>query len=69
MAEDWLTRVKDERAELRVKHSNLALFFGTEVYQKLPQQAKGLLRLQYSVMESYLTILGIRIADAEATAG
>lgn len=66
--DDWLARLKDERAELRERYNNLALFLGADKFDTLDKTDQTLLRIQYATMETYAILVDARIRRAEAKA-
>ena len=55
-------RVVTELDELNEKREKLAAFFNTETYNGLPAVERTLLMAQSTIMQSYASILGQRIA-------
>lgn len=56
-----LGRVKIEYFELAEKNTKLREFIGSEIYNALSEEAKDLLKKQYTVQLEYLDILDKRI--------
>lgn len=54
-------RVVDEKKELDEKLTKLNAFFSGSIFQTLPQDEQGRLKLQSEVMERYSNILQERI--------
>ena len=58
---DFKTRLKDEYDELATKKDSLWIFLKGDVYKELSLEAQGLLTIQFTTMQSYLHILGLRL--------
>ena len=54
-------RVVDELNELKIKHTGLLTFLGTELYRKLKQGEKNRLSRQLGLMSQYIDVLVERI--------
>lgn len=55
------TRVVIEYDDLKTKHTQLAAFTASVLYDKLGDVQKALLAIQLKTMESYMSILGQRL--------
>lgn len=73
-AEDWciigeeetfLTRLKEEAAELYFRHEKLGEFIGSEKFAAVSDVQQSLLKKQYDAMTEYGKILDERIVDLE----
>lgn len=58
---DFITRLQQERDELKLKRDNLNNFLFTENFEGIDQIQKGLLQIQYSAMITYLKCLNERL--------
>jgi len=56
-------RVVDEHNELRAKASKLDTFLDTPMFQELDPAERAMLSLQLPIMEAYLGVLELRIAN------
>jgi hypothetical protein len=61
----FLERLIIERDELNEKKEKLTAFIGTESFQKVAVVQQRLLKVQQTIMCSYLQVLDERIADLE----
>jgi hypothetical protein len=58
---DFITRLKEESNELISKTEKLARFINTESFNDIDEIQKGLLKIQYSAMMTYLNCLRERL--------
>lgn len=58
---DFITRLKEERDELKLKQAKLADFLFTENFDSVEEIQKGLLQIQLSAMTTYLKCLNERL--------
>lgn len=61
MRPEYQQRVIDEKLALDEKHGRLFAFFGTDLFQKLPEDEKTRLTIQSYLMGQYSNILNERI--------
>ena len=64
----FLERLIIERDELNEKKEKLTAFIGTENFQKVAVVQQRLLKVQQTIMYSYLQVLEERIVDLEWSA-
>ena len=60
---NYKTRLEKERAELKKRMHNLALFMGTEDFETIAEEQQLLLLVQEKAMETYDRCLELRIAN------
>jgi hypothetical protein len=58
---DFISRLYDEKTELKERYEKIASFISSEDFNKIDENQKGLLRIQYRAMETYLAVLNERL--------
>ena len=62
---DFISRLYEERTQLKERYAKLASFIISQDFNQFDENQKGLLRIQYHAMETYLSVLNQRLTLLE----